>query len=181
VRPVVLIGFMGTGKTTVGRHLAARLGGRFVDLDDVVTQRAGRPIAEIFRNDGEAVFRRLEQEALQDVLGQEDLVIATGGGAACREPNLSWMLDRGHVVALWASPAEVVRRTGTHSGRPLLDGAADPVAAAAALLTAREPFYRRAHLRIETEGQHPDQIAERIAKEIAARIASAPGKETEQS
>jgi shikimate kinase len=96
------------------------------------------------------------------LLGEDDVVISTGGGAACREPNISMMLDRGHVVALWASPEEVIRRTGAHSGRPLLDGAKDPLTAARDLLAAREPFYRRAHLRIETEGKRPEQIADEI-------------------
>jgi shikimate kinase len=161
---------MGTGKTTVGRHLAGRLGARFVDLDDVITLRAGRPISEIFRSDGEAAFRRLEQEALEHVLGGGGVVIATGGGAACREPNLSLMLAGAHVVALWASPQEVVRRTGAESGRPLLDGAADPVAAAQALLAARAPFYARAHLRVETEGKRPEQIADEIASALSQEM-----------
>lgn len=166
---------MGTGKTTVGRHLAALLRRRFLDLDDVVTQRAGRSVPDIFRSDGEAGFRRLEHEALLQVVGEGGVVIATGGGAACREPNLSLMLERARVVALWASPEEVIRRTGAGapSGRPLLDGAADPVAAARALLAAREPFYRRAHLRVETEGKRPEQIADEIALAL--------GKETDKS
>jgi shikimate kinase len=174
VRPLVLVGFMGTGKTTVGRNLALRLGRRFVDLDDVITARAGRTIPEIFRAEGEAAFRRLEHAALDATLREVDAVIATGGGAACREENLAMMLDRAHVVALWASPEEVIRRTGQSSGRPMLDGAADPIVAARNLLAAREPFYRRAHLAIETEGKRPE--------EIAAEIAAALGhKETEQS
>jgi shikimate kinase len=185
VRPIVLIGFMGTGKTTVGRQLAARTGRRFLDLDDVISQRAGRPVPEIFRSDGEPAFRRLEREALEHVLAEEGVVIATGGGAACREPNLSLMLERADVVALWASPEEVIRRTGARSGRPLLDGAQDPLAAAQALLAAREPFYRRAHLRVETEGKRPELIAQEIAERIADQgeggITRAPGKETEQS
>ena len=127
---------MGTGKTTVGRLLAERMGRRFVDLDDAVTADAGQPIAEIFRSGGEAAFRRLEQRALGRVLADPDIVLATGGGAACREPNLSMMLSSSQVVALSAPPEEVLRRTGVGSGRPLLDTAADPLAGSARALAA---------------------------------------------
>jgi shikimate kinase len=171
--PVVLIGFMGTGKTTVGRLLAGRLGRRFLDLDQVIVQDAGRPISDIFRDQGEAAFRLLESAALGRVLGEDAVVIATGGGAACREDNLSAMLARAHVVALFASPDESVRRAGAHSGRPLFDNAADPVAAARALLAGREPFYRRAHVHVDTEGRGPE--------EIVAEIIAALSKERELS
>jgi shikimate kinase len=159
----VLIGFMGTGKTTVGKLLAGRLGRRFVDLDRAIEAEAGAPIAELFRTEGEPAFRAREAEALRRALGaSESLVIATGGGAACREENLQAMLDRGIVVNLTAPAAELVARTGRHSGRPLLDGAADPVAAAAALLAQREPFYARAHVRVDTSGKNVDEVADEI-------------------
>ena len=163
---MVLIGFMGTGKTTVGRLLAARLGWRFLDLDEVIVAEAGRPIADIFRDDGEPAFRALEQAALGRVLGEGAVVIATGGGAACREDNLTAMLARGRVVALFASPTESVRRAGVKSGRPLFDGAADPVATAQALLAKREAFYRRAHVHVETEGKGPEEIVAEIAEAL---------------
>jgi shikimate kinase len=161
-RPIVLIGFMATGKSTVGRIVARRLGRPFLDLDRVVEQVAGMPVADIFRSEGEPAFRRREAEALDQVLGTEGAVIATGGGAACREENLQLMLARGFVVALSAPPSEVVARTGAASGRPLLDGAADPLAVAQALLQQREPFYSRAHVRIETVGRGPHQVADEV-------------------
>ena len=158
---------MGTGKTTVGRLLALRTGGRFIDLDDVIVADAGRSIPDIFRAEGEPGFRQREAAALARVLGEVGVVIATGGGAACREPNLSLMLQKAEVVALAASPEETVRRTGARSGRPMLDGAADPLAAARELLAKREPFYRRAHLHIDTEGKRPEQIADEIVSALA--------------
>jgi shikimate kinase len=161
-RPIVLVGFMGTGKTTVGRLLAARRGVAFRDLDEAVVEVTGRAIADIFREDGEAAFRAVETAALLRELGERDVVIATGGGAACREDNLRAMLAQGDVVALFASPAESVRRAGVRSGRPLFDDAADPVAAAQALYAQRESFYRRAHLHVETEGKTPEQIVAEI-------------------
>ena len=153
---------MGTGKTTVGRLLAARMSRRFVDLDDAVTADAGQPIAEIFRSGGEAAFRALEQRALGRVLADPDIVLATGGGAACREPNLSMMLSSSHVVALSAPPEEVLRRTGVGSGRPLLDTAADPLQAARELLRQREPFDARAHIRVDTVGKRPEDVVNEV-------------------
>ena len=153
---------MGTGKTTVGKLLAENLGRRFIDLDDAISTHAGRSIADIFRAGGEAAFRALEQEALAQALAQPDTVLATGGGAACREPNLTMMLAAGKVVALSAPPEEVLRRTGRRSGRPLLDGADDPLEAARDLLRQREPFYARAHIRIDTLDKRPEEVVSEV-------------------
>jgi shikimate kinase len=167
-RPIVLIGFPGSGKTTVGAYLAKQLGGRFVDLDDIIVADTGVSIPEIFRHEGEPGFRKRERDALVRVLGEVDAVIATGGGAACQEGNLVLMLERADVVALWASPEEAVRRTGSRSGRPLMDGVADPLAHARALFAAREPYYRRAHVGVDTEGKRPAEIVAEIIVALAA-------------
>jgi shikimate kinase len=169
----VIIGFMGTGKSTVGRLLAQQLGRRFVDLDEAIREGAGQSIADIFRSGGEPAFRKLEQEALRRALADSDTVLATGGGAACREPNLSMMLAAGRVVALSAPAEEVLRRTGRLSGRPLLDGADDPLEAARDLLREREPFYARAHIRIDTLDKGPEQVVQEVLAALA--------KEREQS
>jgi shikimate kinase len=162
-KPVVIIGFMGTGKTTVGRLVAARLRWKFVDLDDLIVQAAGRPIADIFREEGEGGFRRREKAALEQALGDAATVIATGGGAACREDNLALLLARGNVVALSATPEEVLRRTGRASGRPL--------AAARHLLSQREEFYGRAHVQIDTVGKRPEDVAAEVVKSLAGLTA----------
>jgi shikimate kinase len=150
---------MATGKTTVGRLVARSLARDFLDLDLRVEELAGMTVGEIFRSKGEAAFRAFEAQALEQALETRNVVIATGGGAACRQPNLERMLARGFVVALSAPPAEVMRRTGRVSGRPLLDGAANPLAAAAKLLEEREPFYAQAHERIDTVGRTTDEVA----------------------
>ena len=162
--PLFLVGFMASGKSTVGRLVAARLGWEFRDLDRVIADVAGRTIPEIFAVEGEEGFRRRETEAVRDASAWRRTVIATGGGAACREVNLVHMLQAGHVVALSVSPHEVVRRTQGRSNRPLLDGPRDPLAAAAELLVAREPFYARAHARIETQDRTPDEVAAAVMR-----------------
>ena len=167
--PIFLVGFMASGKTTVGRLVAERLGWGFDDLDDMVTRAAGRAVADIFTAEGEGGFRRRESDALREAARRRRAVIATGGGAACREDNLVVMLDSGVVVTLVVSAEEAIRRAGATSGRPLLDGKADPVGAARSLLDTRRAFYDRAHVRIETDGRTPGDIAEAVLRGVRAR------------
>ena len=156
--PIFLVGFMATGKTTVGRILAARLGWRLVDLDEVIVREAGQSVPRIFETEGEAGFRAREAQALGQVARERKIVVATGGGAACHEENLRAMLAAGRVVALAITPEEAVRRARGGAGRPLLSGP-DPVGAATALLEARAPFYARAHLSVDTVERPPQDVA----------------------
>jgi shikimate kinase len=169
--PIFLIGFMASGKTTVGRLLAARLGWAFADLDDLIAAGAGRTVPQIFAAEGEAGFRRRETDAVREAAARRRAVIATGGGAACREENLAAMCLNGRVVALEVSAEESVRRAGPASGRPLFDGQADPVGAARALLAVRRSFYERAHLCVRTDGRRPKDVAAAIADGLAAAAA----------
>jgi shikimate kinase len=178
--PIFLIGFMGSGKTTVGRLLAKRLGWSFADLDDLIVRSAGQTVPEIFAREGEEGFRRRETEAVRAAAAAGRSVVATGGGAACREENLALMLASGRVVALAVSAAEAVRRTGSRSGRPLLDGSAEPLAAATTLLSARQPFYARAHLSVETDRRTPDEAAGEILGGLGLGP-SAPEKRTQNN
>jgi len=175
--PIFLIGFMGTGKSTVGRLVAAELGHAFADLDEVITREAGATVAQIFAGEGEAGFRRREEAAVRAAAAMRRTVIATGGGAACREANLAVMLAAGRVVALSATPAEVIRRTGGGAGRPLLEGKGDPEKVAAALLAEREPFYARAHQRVDTVGKAPAEVAREIAAGLR-RLRAQAARET---
>jgi shikimate kinase len=164
--PIFLVGFMASGKTTVGRLLAEGLGWTFADLDELVTRAAGRTVPEIFAAEGEAGFRRREGAAVREAASRSRVVVATGGGAACREENLAAMLDSGRVIALGVSPEEAIRRAGGASGRPLLDGKADPVGEARRLLEVRRAFYERAHIRLQTDGRTPSEIAQALLAEL---------------
>jgi shikimate kinase len=160
--PIFLIGFMASGKTTVGRLLAERLDWSFVDLDKVIEDEAGKTVAEIFAAEGEPGFRKRETEALGEVAKRRKAVVATGGGAPCREENLRAMLAAGRVFWLEVSARDAVARAGKASGRPLLDREADPVEAARKLLDARRPFYERAHASVATGGATPKQIVDEL-------------------
>lgn len=156
---IVLTGFMGTGKTTVGRVLAGRLGFDFVDTDAVIESQAG-PIQEIFERDGEEAFREMERSAARDLAGRTGLVIATGGrlmldpeSAACLEPSA-------HVVCLSATPETILERTGRTAQRPLLD-VGDAPARVRELLAERAEGYGR-FIAVDTEGLSPDEVADAV-------------------
>lgn len=152
-----LTGFMGSGKSTLGPILANVLGYGFVDLDARIAEQAGVPVAQLFAERGETAFRTLEAGALRATAQEEDLVIATGGGALAREPNLSWALAHGTVVYLRATPeALAARLLRARAVRPLLRGEdgerlseAALQARIAALLDTRRPFYERAHVAVD--------------------------------
>ena len=163
MRNIVLCGFMGCGKTTVGRLLAEKTGRRFVDMDAYIEQKAGMVITSIFQQYGEAEFRRREQNACRELAGQADLVIATGGGALTYPHNAAVLAETGDVVYLIVSPETVLRRLAGDTTRPLL-ARPDKEAAVRELLTARDPLYRRA-ASLTVDGERPpEQVAEEIAR-----------------
>jgi shikimate kinase len=169
--PVFLVGFMASGKTTVGRLVAARLGWDFRDLDQIIVDAAGRSVAEIFADphEGEPGFRRREADAVRVAGALRHTVVATGGGAACREENLVAMLTAGRVIGLFVTADEVVRRTAGDKTRPLLAGSTDPAAAAGALLAERAAFYARAHAQIDTTGKSADAVAAEVVRLLEAQ------------
>lgn len=168
-RPLFLVGFMASGKSTVGRLVASRLGWQFRDLDELIAAAAGQTIPQIFAAEGEGGFRAREVEAVRAATGLRRTVIATGGGAACREENLAAMLGAGVVVTLEVSPDEVLRRAGGRPARPLLANATDPRMTVVDLQRAREPFYARAHARVATDGRTPDQVAAAVLRVLEDR------------
>jgi shikimate kinase len=141
---VALIGFMGTGKTAVGRSLAARLGKEFIEMDALIEAKAGKSIPEIFRRQGETGFRELEIEVTREITGKKNVVIACGGGIVLNTINIDRLRQECVIVGLEASPAVILKRTsGNKDERPLL-AVADRRRQIEELLRFRQPFYERA-------------------------------------
>ncbi len=169
---LVIVGLMGTGKTSVGRRCAVRLDRPFVDLDEQVETATGRPVAEIFATDGEAAFRVLERDALADVCASPvPLVIACGGGAMGDADNRRRVRAAGVVVWLTADPATLAARVGQGAERalrPLLAGGDPPVATLERLASLRAPAYEAAaHVTVDTTGRTVDEVAAVVLEELA--------------
>ncbi len=147
-----LVGFMGTGKTTVGRAAAQRLGFAFLDSDHEIERTSGRTIPELFAGEGEAAFRAREREFALAGHPAERTVVACGGGLVVQPGMAEVLRDRGVVVCLHASVDTILERTGRQSDRPLLD-VADPAERVRTLLAEREPAYRRAGSLILTDAR----------------------------
>ena len=163
---IVLVGFMGAGKTTVGRLLAAGLGLSFADSDLVIEQRRGRSIAEIFARDGEAAFRAAEHEVLAELMRGPDAVLAAGGGAVEHRASRR-LLRAARVIYLQVSYDEVMRRIGADAGRPLLRRPD-----LAEIYRRRLPAYRSvATLTVVTDGRP----AEAVCREVISRLGRGPG------
>jgi shikimate kinase / 3-dehydroquinate synthase len=158
---LLLHGFMGTGKSTVGRLVAERAGVPFIDLDDLVVERAGRSIPDIFATDGEAAFRRLEADALAHVLGGPPHVLALGGGTLLDRDRRRHALAQARVVTLTARPETLADRVAGH-GRPLLDAAPDRLARIRELLEARAEAYAESHTAVATDGRSVEAVAEDV-------------------
>jgi len=163
-----LIGYRGTGKTTVAEQLGTRLGWTWVDADAEIERRAGKPIAEIFAADGEECFRDLEMRVIADLAQQDRAVVAAGGGAVGRAENRAAMRRGGRVVWLTAAVETILRRIqhdpSTALRRPNLT-AAGGEAEVRTLLAQREPLYREtADFEVATEGKTPAEIAREICE-----------------
>ncbi len=168
VRPVALVGYRGSGKTTVARELAARLGWDWVDADDVVELRAGKSIAAVFAEEGQDAFRDLEAEVVAELCSRWRVVIGLGGGAVMREANLHALRQCREIVWLKASAATVEARLAgdpsTAARRPNLTVTGGR-AEIERLLAERTPIYRAcATLEVDTEGKAPAEIAEEIVR-----------------
>jgi len=165
-KSIVLIGFMGTGKSVVGRVLEDKTGLRRFDTDEIISSRFNMPVEEIFSTQGEKRFRDVETETLGSLLGNEPAIIVTGGGIVLRAENVDLLKQMGTVV--WLDSDEATLRTRIHrlSDRPLLR-TANPGASLSELLAAREPLYRKAaDLRVDISQKNPEEIAEMILRNI---------------
>ncbi len=164
---IVITGFMGVGKSTVGQLVAARLGRAFVDMDALIEQRQNRSISQIFAAEGEPYFRQLEADLCRELAHQPELVIATGGGALVNEANLRQMEAGGVVICLDCQPDELWRRIGHSDNRPLLaQPDADRLARLAALLAQRAPAYARIERHLDVTHLSPDEAAEKICQHL---------------
>lgn len=170
-----LAGFMGTGKSVLGRKLAEMRNLRFFDSDDVIARGVGKPIAQIFAEEGEAEFRRLEREFIERGHPSRGCVIALGGGAVAQPGIIEMLRARGVLVSLCATLETILQRTRGNSARPLLN-VENPEQRIRELMAEREPFYQRAGTCIMTDGRslgdllaHLDRIYKREAKNYPER------------
>jgi shikimate kinase len=163
-RNVILVGFMGTGKSTVGKLLAGRLGWSFADMDEYIEKEQKTAIRDLFRVHGEPYFRALESKVLSKLVEKKKKVVATGGGAVLAEENRECMLQNGLVIALTADPDCIIRRVSRDQNRPLLEGNLQE--RVHTLLEQRKHVYEFAHLTIDTTDLSTVQIVDQIIKNI---------------
>ena len=161
INNLALIGFMGTGKSSVGQLAAAQLQFKFLDTDELIETCAGRSISEIFARDGEAAFRELERQVVADLCERTQYVIATGGGLGANAANLASLKTHALVVCLWASPEAIWERVGHQTHRPLLHDP-DPQGKIRRLLEHREPLYRQADVLVNTEMRSVREVAQQV-------------------
>lgn len=166
-RPIVLVGMMGSGKTTVGKRLATRLDLPFFDADAEVEAAATIPISEIFARFGEAHFREGERRVIARLMEYGPCVIATGGGAFCDARTRALILQRGTAIWLDADIATLVARVSRRNHRPLLVGK-DPKTVLGELASVRNPLYAQAHLRIESRNVPHEHTVETILERLGA-------------
>lgn len=165
IRNLALIGFMGTGKSCVGRLAADVLHFTFLDTDRVVEARAGAAISDIFAQQGEPAFREWERRIVGEVARRTRTVIATGGGLPVGEGNLASLKTHALVVGLWASPETILERVRLHDHRPLLNQP-EPLETIRQLLAVREPFYRQADVLVSTEMRSLREVAMQVVHQF---------------
>lgn len=168
MKHVLLIGFMGSGKSTVGRLVAERFLLPFVDLDDRITASADKSISEIFAREGEEGFRSRERSALEALADEPASVVACGGGVVTSDANRATLRELGSVVYLRVSAGEALARIGDTSSRPLLAGPGAPLAATS-LLAAREALYTAvADEVVDTENRTAEEVARLVIDSLGA-------------
>lgn len=162
---VILTGFMGTGKTSLGKLLATKLGRPFVDIDKKIEDEAHMSIPKIFERYGEAHFRELEKIAVKELCTRRGLVIATGGGTIKDEENLQLLKSSGVMICLTTEPEEILNRTARRGERPVLDGGGNErLETIKRLLAERQKFYDRADYQVDTTTWSPIQIIDDICR-----------------
>jgi len=158
---IALIGFMGTGKTSVGRLVADQLHFNYLDTDEMIQAATGKSISEIFAASGESAFRALEENVCEELARKTQTVISAGGGLPIAAQNLASLKTHALVVCLWASPAKIWERVKNQTHRPLLHDP-DPQKKIRELLAARAPFYRQADILLNTESRSLREVAQQV-------------------
>lgn len=170
-KPLFLIGFMGSGKTTVSRHMTEALGIPKIEMDDLLAERAGKPITRIFAEDGEEVFRRMETELLKEIGAGGPVIVSCGGGVVLRPENVEIMKRTGTILLLSAAPETIYSRVCHSTKRPILNGNMN-VEFIAGLMAKRDPAYRAAaDVTVSIDGK----TSEIVAGEIVDGILSGRG------
>ena len=165
IQNLALVGFMGTGKSSVGRLAAELLQFEFVDTDELIESQSGISIEEIFKQQGEGAFRQLEQDVVSKLSQRQKLVIATGGGLVADPANMASLKTHALVVCLWASPETIWERVQTQTHRPLLQ-TADPLGKIRELFALRDPLYRQADVLIQTGQRSPKEVVHQVLKQF---------------
>ena len=165
IQNIALIGFMGTGKSSVGQIVAAQLHFTFLDTDQLIESRVGKTISEVFAQNGEAAFREMEHKLVRELESRTQLLISTGGGLPINPENMASLKTHSLVVCLWASPEKIWERVRHQSHRPLLHDP-DPLAKIRNLLNVREPFYRQADVLVNTELRSVKEVAQQIVHQF---------------
>jgi shikimate kinase len=171
IQNIALIGFMGTGKSTVGRLAAEQLKFDFLDTDTLIEQRSGRKITEIFAQSGEAAFRQLEAQLVAELATHTRTIISTGGGLPTNPANLVSLKSHSLVICLWASPESIYERVRDQSHRPLLHDP-DPLGKIRSLLATRENFYKQADVLINSDLRSAREVAQQVINQF--RLATGP-------
>lgn len=166
-----MVGFMGTGKTVVGKRLAKALGLRFIDIDSIIEEREKKSISHIFQDKGESFFRELERKVIEEVCFSEETVIATGGGAVLNPLNREKLKKGSWVVCLTATPEKIRERISRRTNRPLLKGD-NPLTIIKDLLEKRSQSYLESDLIVDTTSGNVNDVTEKILKEYKKRSSS---------
>ena len=173
---IILVGFMGAGKTTIGRALAARLERDFIDMDVELEARAGKPVPRIFAEDGEPAFRRMERDLVIELSRRNSLVIAAGGGIVLNPDNIRDFSATGHVICLMAAPDEILRRVSDSQHRPLLEQG-NKAERIRKLLLQRQHFYDAIPCQVDTTGKTIDEVIANVLAQIHNSKFQIPSKQ----
>ncbi|WP_238483742.1 shikimate kinase [Anaerosporobacter faecicola] len=165
---IMLIGFMGTGKSTISSYLSKWLGLEEVDLDAKIVEKAGMSIPKIFEQYGEVYFRNLETEVLKEVQQREQLIVSCGGGIVLRDENVAQMKAHGKIVLLTATPETVYERVKDSKNRPILNGHMNVEYIAQLMEKRRERYEQCADLVVATDGKTVEQIGEEMMMQLLA-------------